>query len=80
MVFSKGEGSHIVDPEGNKYIDFLSAYSAVNQVGFFPGNYCFFKFINVDTVNQQSTIMWLGTICYLNRWEVREFKLLYYVA
>ncbi|CAN6304207.1 unnamed protein product [Urochloa humidicola] len=31
MVFSKGEGSHIVDPEGNKYIDFLSAYSAVNQ-------------------------------------------------
>lgn len=32
MVFSKGEGSHILDPEGNKYIDFLSAYSAVNQV------------------------------------------------
>jgi acetylornithine/succinyldiaminopimelate/putrescine aminotransferase len=32
MVFSKGEGSHIVDPEGDKYIDFLSAYSAVNQV------------------------------------------------
>ncbi|WVZ59923.1 hypothetical protein U9M48_010005 [Paspalum notatum var. saurae] len=31
MVFSKGEGSHIVDPEGKKYIDFLSAYSAVNQ-------------------------------------------------
>ncbi|PUZ37815.1 hypothetical protein GQ55_9G149500 [Panicum hallii var. hallii] len=31
MVFSKGKGSHIVDPEGNKYIDFLSAYSAVNQ-------------------------------------------------
>lgn len=37
MVFSKGEGSHILDPEGNKYIDFLSAYSAVNQVIFFPG-------------------------------------------
>jgi ornithine--oxo-acid transaminase len=32
MVFSKGQGSHIVDPEGDKYIDFLSAYSAVNQV------------------------------------------------
>ncbi|GJN23943.1 hypothetical protein PR202_gb11641 [Eleusine coracana subsp. coracana] len=31
MVFSQGEGAHIVDPEGNKYIDFLSAYSAVNQ-------------------------------------------------
>lgn len=34
MVFSKAEGLHILDPEGNKYIDFLSAYSAVNQVIF----------------------------------------------
>jgi acetylornithine/succinyldiaminopimelate/putrescine aminotransferase len=41
MVFSKGEGAHIVDPEGNKYIDFLSAYSAVNQVVFFTANYFF---------------------------------------
>lgn len=31
MVFSQGKGSSIWDPEGNRYIDFLSAYSAVNQ-------------------------------------------------
>lgn len=32
IVFSKAKGSAIQDPEGNKYLDFLSAYSAVNQV------------------------------------------------
>ncbi|KAL0911061.1 hypothetical protein M5K25_019167 [Dendrobium thyrsiflorum] len=31
MVFSQAKGTFIWDPEGNKYIDFLSAYSAVNQ-------------------------------------------------
>ncbi|KAJ3219208.1 ornithine aminotransferase [Dinochytrium kinnereticum] len=31
MVFSRAEGAHVWDPEGKKYIDFLSAYSAVNQ-------------------------------------------------
>ncbi|XP_021732850.1 ornithine aminotransferase, mitochondrial-like [Chenopodium quinoa] len=31
MVFSQARGSSIWDPEGNKYLDFLSAYSAVNQ-------------------------------------------------
>ncbi|XP_051126082.1 ornithine aminotransferase, mitochondrial [Andrographis paniculata] len=31
IVFSHAKGSSIWDPEGNKYIDFLSAYSAVNQ-------------------------------------------------
>ncbi|KAE9461414.1 hypothetical protein C3L33_06699, partial [Rhododendron williamsianum] len=31
VVFSKAKGSSIWDPEGNKYLDFLSAYSAVNQ-------------------------------------------------
>nr|QMU24176.1 ornithine aminotransferase [Haloxylon ammodendron] len=31
MVFSHARGSSIWDPEGNKYLDFLSAYSAVNQ-------------------------------------------------
>ncbi|MCG9972046.1 ornithine--oxo-acid transaminase [Christiangramia crocea] len=30
-VLSKGEGVHVWDVEGNKYYDFLSAYSAVNQ-------------------------------------------------
>lgn len=31
IVFSQGKGSSVRDPEGNKYIDFLAAYSAVNQ-------------------------------------------------
>ncbi|KAL2244655.1 UNVERIFIED_CONTAM: Ornithine aminotransferase, mitochondrial [Sesamum indicum] len=31
IVFSQAKGSSIWDPEGNKYVDFLSAYSAVNQ-------------------------------------------------
>ncbi|KAG5975778.1 hypothetical protein E4U58_007318 [Claviceps cyperi] len=31
MVFSKAKGVHVWDPEGRQYLDFLSAYSAVNQ-------------------------------------------------
>lgn len=31
VVLSKGEGANVWDVEGNKYYDFLSAYSAVNQ-------------------------------------------------
>lgn len=31
VVFSQAKGASIWDPEGNKYLDFLSAYSAVNQ-------------------------------------------------
>lgn len=31
VVIAKGEGPFVFDPEGKKYFDFLSAYSAVNQ-------------------------------------------------
>lgn len=31
VVLAKGEGVHLWDPEGRRYFDFLSAYSAVNQ-------------------------------------------------
>lgn len=31
VVFSRAKGAHVWDPEGNEYLDFLSAYSAVNQ-------------------------------------------------
>lgn len=31
VVIAKGEGVFVWDPEGNKYFDFLSAYSALNQ-------------------------------------------------
>lgn len=40
IVFEKGEGVFVWDPEGNKYYDFLSAYSAVNQ------GHCHPKIIN----------------------------------
>ncbi|ORY32911.1 putative ornithine-oxo-acid transaminase [Naematelia encephala] len=31
VCFERGLGAHVWDPEGNEYLDFLSAYSAVNQ-------------------------------------------------
>ena len=31
MVLQRGEGPYVWDVEGNRYFDFLSAYSAVNQ-------------------------------------------------
>jgi ornithine--oxo-acid transaminase len=31
VVLAKGQGVYVWDPEGNRYYDFLSAYSAVNQ-------------------------------------------------
>lgn len=31
IVISKAEGAFVYDPEGNRYLDMLSAYSAVNQ-------------------------------------------------
>lgn len=31
VVFSRGSGTSVWDPEGRRYLDFLSAYSAVNQ-------------------------------------------------
>jgi len=40
VVLSKGKGVHVWDIEGNKYYDFLSAYSAVNQ------GHCHPKIIN----------------------------------
>lgn len=40
VVLSKGRGVFVWDPEGNRYYDFLSAYSAVNQ------GHCHPKIIN----------------------------------
>ncbi|GMK56147.1 hypothetical protein CspeluHIS016_0212030 [Cutaneotrichosporon spelunceum] len=31
VCLERGEGAHVWDPEGNEYLDFLAAYSAVNQ-------------------------------------------------
>lgn len=43
VVLSKGEGIYVWDVEGNKYYDFLSAYSAVNQ------GHCHPKIVNALT-------------------------------
>jgi len=31
VVFARAQGVHVWDPEGRQYVDFLSAYSAINQ-------------------------------------------------
>ena len=47
VVIEKGEGIFMVDVEGKKYFDFLSAYSAVNQ------GHCHPKIINALTEQAQ---------------------------
>ncbi|KAJ3117024.1 ornithine aminotransferase [Nowakowskiella sp. JEL0407] len=47
VVFSKAEGAQVWDPEGNRYLDFLSAYSAVNQ------GHCHPKIISALTTQAQ---------------------------
>ncbi|GAA4272345.1 ornithine--oxo-acid transaminase [Aquimarina gracilis] len=49
VVLSKGEGVYVWDVEGNKYYDFLSAYSAVNQ------GHCHPKIVSA-MVNQAQTL------------------------
>ncbi len=40
IVIAEGKGAWVKDPEGNRYLDMLSAYSAVNQ------GHCHPKIIN----------------------------------
>ena len=49
VVLEKGKGIFVWDVEGNKYYDFLSAYSAVNQ------GHCHPKIID-ELVNQSSKL------------------------
>jgi len=48
VVLSRGEGVHVWDVDGNKYYDFLSAYSAVNQ------GHCHPKIISALTEQAQT--------------------------
>lgn len=48
VVLSRGEGVYVWDVEGNKYYDFLSAYSAVNQ------GHCHPKIVNAMTQQAQT--------------------------
>jgi len=49
VVLNKGEGVYVWDVEGNKYYDFLSAYSAVNQ------GHCHPKIVNA-MIEQAKTL------------------------
>ena len=58
VVLSKGEGVFVWDPEGNKYYDFLSAYSAVNQ------GHCHPKII--EALTKQSKTLTLTSRAFYN--------------
>lgn len=58
VVLSKGKGVWVWDVEGKKYLDFLSAYSAVNQ------GHCHPKIINA--LNEQSQKLTLTSRAFYN--------------
>ena len=58
VVLAKGEGVFMWDPEGNRYYDFLSAYSAVNQ------GHCHPKIIKA--LCDQAQILTLTSRAFLN--------------
>lgn len=58
MVFSKAKDVHVWDPEGRKYLDFLSAYSAVNQ------GHCHEKILNA--LSQQAQQLTLSSRAFHN--------------
>lgn len=58
VVLSKGKGVFVWDPEGKKYYDFLSAYSAVNQ------GHCHPKII--DALNEQAQKLTLTSRAFYN--------------
>jgi ornithine--oxo-acid transaminase len=58
VVLSRGEGVYVWDVEGNKYYDFLSAYSSVNQ------GHCHPKI--VDALNKQAQTLTLTSRAFYN--------------
>jgi len=58
VVLAKGDGVFVWDPEGNKYFDFLSAYSAVNQ------GHCHPKIINA--LREQAETLTLTSRAFYN--------------
>lgn len=60
VVIEKGEGVYVWDVEGKKYIDFLSAYSAVNQ------GHCHPRIVRALT--QQATKLTLTSRAFHNNW------------
>jgi len=58
MVFDKAKGVEVWDPEGKRYLDFLSAYSAINQ------GHCHPKIINA--LIEQSQKLTLSSRAFFN--------------
>ncbi|MEX2456155.1 MAG: ornithine--oxo-acid transaminase [Balneolaceae bacterium] len=58
VVLAKGDGVYVWDPEGNRYFDFLSAYSAVNQ------GHCHPKII--DALKNQAETLTLTSRAFYN--------------
>jgi ornithine--oxo-acid transaminase len=58
VVLSKGDGAYVWDVEGNRYFDFLSAYSAVNQ------GHCHPKI--VSALNEQAAVLTLTSRAFHN--------------
>ncbi|MBW6516450.1 MAG: ornithine--oxo-acid transaminase [Candidatus Cloacimonetes bacterium] len=58
VVIAKGEGAFVWDPEGKKYFDFLSAYSAVNQ------GHCHPKIVNA--LIEQAKVLTLTSRAFFN--------------
>jgi ornithine--oxo-acid transaminase len=58
VVIEKGKGIHVWDVDGKQYMDFLSAYSAVNQGHCHPDI--------IDALNQQSQILTLTSRAFHN--------------
>lgn len=58
VVLAKGDGVYVWDPEGNRYFDFLSAYSAVNQ------GHCHPKII--EALKQQAETLTLTSRAFYN--------------
>ena len=65
VVLSKGEGVYVWDVEGNKYYDFLSAYSAVNQ------GHCHPKIVNA-MIEQAKTLTLTSRAFYNDKLGVYE--------
>ncbi len=59
VVLKKGKGVHLWDVEGEKYFDFLSAYSAVNQ------GHCHPKIIK--SLNDQASLLTLTSRAFHNK-------------
>ncbi len=60
VVLAKGEGVYLWDPEGKRYYDFLSAYSAVNQ------GHCHPRLVKI--IQEQSGILTLTSRAFYNNW------------